>query len=309
MKPLKVMMFKIAPAFMALLMSMANPLTGPVFAQDNETSYPEQQMSDFSLSGTSAKGKQKWDITGESADIESDVIKLNRIESNLYQGTESVKLTAEKGNFDRQEGQVHLEKDVVITTSSGAKLTTDSLDWDRKNEMVSTKAPVNIERQDMTITGQGAKGYPDLNKVDLEKDVHVKIENALNETEGELKEKNKIIIECDGPLQVDYKKNTAVFNNNVKVQTPDALIESDIMEVYFHTQDTEKVKDDADSAELASSRIEKIVARGNVKITRDENMSYSEEAVYAASDRRITLSGRPKLVIYSTEGFNASFGN
>jgi LPS export ABC transporter protein LptC len=308
MKSLKVTMFKIAPAFMVFFVSMANPLTGPAFGQDNETS-PSQQMSDFSLSGTSAKGKQKWDITGKSADIGSDVIKLNQIESNLYQGGENVKLTAEKGDFDRQQGQVHLEKDVVITTSSGAKLTTDSLDWDRKNEMVSTKAPVNIERQDMTITGQGAKGYPDLNKVDLEKDVHVKIDNALTEAEGELKEKNKITIECDGPLQVDYKKNTAVFNNNVKVVTPDALIESDSMEVYFITEGGQKVKGGADNAELASSRIEKIVAAGNVKITRGDNVSYSEEAVYQAADRKITLSGRPKLVIYSTGGFDASFRN
>jgi hypothetical protein len=51
------------------------------------------------------------------------------------------------------------------------------------------------------------------------------------------------------------------------------------------------------------------VAEGNVKIVRGENVSYSEEAVYTAADRKITLLGRPKLIIYSTEGMNASFGN
>ena len=64
---------------------------------------------------------------------------------------------------------------MVITTSSGAKLTTDSLDWDRKNHLVTTKDTVNIERDNMITTAQGAKGEPDLNKVTLEKDVTVNI--------------------------------------------------------------------------------------------------------------------------------------
>ena len=58
------------------------------------------------------------------------------------------------------------------------------------------------------------------------------------------------------------------------------------------------------------SRIEKIVARGNVKITRGENISYSDEAVYTAQDKKITLSGKPRLIIYSAEELsNASIGN
>jgi lipopolysaccharide assembly outer membrane protein LptD (OstA) len=57
------------------------------------------------------------------------------------------------------------------------------------------------------------------------------------------------------------------------------------------------------------SKIEKIVARGNVKITRGENVSYSDEATYTALDKKITLSGSPKLIIYSTEEMSASFGN
>ena len=63
------------------------------------------------------------------------------------------------------------------------------------------------------------------------------------------------------------------------------------------------------SAEAAQSKIEKIIARGNVRVVRGLNTSYSEEAVYSAAEKKLTLSGRPKLVIISTEQLDAPTGN
>ncbi len=60
---------------------------------------------------------------------------------------------------------------------------------------------------------------------------------------------------------------------------------------------------------VINSSIDKIIARGNVKIVRGENISYSDEAIYSGTDKKIVLSGKPKLVIYSAEDINASFGN
>ena len=62
--------------------------------------------------------------------------------------------------------------------------------------------------------------------------------------------------------------------------------------------------------EPTANSIDRIVCRGNVKIVRGDNTSYSEEAVYTASDKKITLNGRPKLIIYSTGDFkDALIGN
>jgi len=266
-------------------------------------------MSDFSLSGFCDKGKKNWDISGKSADIGGESIKLDDIVGNLYGEKETVKLTANQGDVNRQNSQVHLQDNVVVTTSSGAKMTTDSLDWDRKGQLVSTADQVNINKEDIIIVAQGAKGYPDMNKVDLEKDVQVQINNPQEPGEAPKARREATVITCDGPLQVDYQKNVGVFNNNVKVVTVDAVIESDIMEVYFLTGDKPKpAKASADPA-YAGAQIEKIIARGSVKIDHKGNISYSDEAVYNAKDRKITLSGKPRLVIYSTEGLNASFGD
>jgi len=281
----------------------------------------DQQIMDFSLSSFGEKGKKTWDLSGKSADIFTDVIKLKDVIGNMYGKDEDIKLTADKGAFNKAQGKVHLQENVIITTSSGAKLTTDSLDWDRKNQLVATNDVVNIERGNMVTTASGAHGEPNLKKVSLEKDVTVNINPEPEQKGKEPTVKKKIVITCDGPLQIDYDKNIATFNKNVKVDNQDAVIQSDIMDVYFGGTGKDKDKDKESSTSkkeasamgamgMGGSKIDKIVARGNVKITKGENVSYSDEATYNAVDKKITLSGHPRLIMYSTEDMkNASFGN
>ena len=272
----------------------------------------DQQISDFSLAGYGEKGKKTWDLAGKSADIFTDVVKLKVVEGNLYGKEEDIKLTADRGDFNKDDGKVHLEQNVVITTSSGTKLNTDALDWDRKRQLVTTKDTVNIERDNMVIVATGAKGEPNLKKVALEKDVKLDINQTEQASNPGSAVKEKITITCDGPLEIDYEKSVATFNNHVKVERQDSTIYSDSMDVYFISPGKKKEPSEskAQGKAFMGSKIDKIVARGNVKVVRGENVSYSQEAIYTATDKKLTLTGRPKLVIYSTEGFSdASSGN
>ncbi|MDD4894502.1 MAG: LPS export ABC transporter periplasmic protein LptC [Candidatus Omnitrophica bacterium] len=309
------MILKTFLTFLAFLL-----LTSGAFAEEEKLQESDQQIQDFSLSSFGEKGKKSWDLSGKSADIFSDVVKLKSVVGNLYGKDEDIKLTADNGDFDKAQSKIHLQENVVITTSSGAKLTTKSLDWDRKNQLVTSKDIVNIEKGNMVTTASGVYGEPGLKKVSLEKDVTVNINPTPAENGKEPSVKKKIVITCDGALQIDYQKNVATFNKNVKVDTQDALIESDIMDVYFggtgKAAPEKKKEKDADSAGMGSimgaggaSKIDKIVARINVKITRGENVSYSDEATYDAVNKKIILSGKPKLILYSGEGLDASLGN
>jgi LPS export ABC transporter protein LptC len=272
-----------------------------------------QQINDFSLSGYGDKGKKSWDLSGQTADILNDVVKMSKVVGNMYGEDDNIKLTSDKGDFDKAQGKVHLEDNVVITTTSGARLTTDSLDWDRKAQLVSTKDVVNIDRDGMTVKATGAKGEPNLSTVALEKDVRLDIDQKAEGESGSGDGKNKIIITCDGPLEIDYEKNVAVFKNNVKVERPDSVIYSDKMDVFFipgkEFKSQDKKEEAKSSGMMAGSKIDRIVARGNVKVIKGENTSFSDEAIYSAADQKLILSGRPKLVIYSTEDLNASAGN
>ncbi|MFH0790028.1 MAG: LPS export ABC transporter periplasmic protein LptC [Candidatus Omnitrophota bacterium] len=291
------------------------------YAQEqNAAGSSDQQISDFSLAGYGDKGKKAWEIAGKSADIFTEVIKLKDITGNLYGETENTRLTSQKGDFNKAEGKIHLEDNVVITTTSGAKLTTDSLDWDRKNQIVSTKDIVNIVRENMWTKACGLRGEPSLKKVNLEEDVKVEIQpqNQSQDKEAALSVngKERIVITCDGPLEIDYEKNIAVFNNNVKVDRQESQIYADRMEIYFLKSDKKNNAErktelsDPGASVMGNTQIDKLVCRGNVKIIRGENTSYSEEAVYSNIDKKIILSGRPRLVLYSSGDFkDASFGN
>ncbi len=268
-----------------------------------EVKESDQQIGDFSLSGFGDKGKKDWDLSGKSADIFNEVVKLKEVVGNHYADEDSINLTADKGDFNKNSGVVHLEDNVVITTLSGAKLTTNSLDWDRKQQIVSTLDKVNLQRSDMFLSGVGAKGQTGLKQVALDKDVRLDIE-PMDKLKGK---KEKILITCDGPLEVDYEKNIAIFYNNVKVEKSDLIIYSDKMEVYFVPKQ-DGIKKDQPSAVISSS-INKIVSKGNVRIERGENTSYSQEAIYTAADKKILLTGRPQILIYQTENMNAAFGN
>lgn len=275
----------------------------PLLAQDEKEKASTQQIDDFSLSGFGDKGKKSWDLAGKSADILDEVVKLKEVKGNHYAENDNINLTADKGDFNKKSGVVHLQDNVVITTSGGAKLTTDSLDWDRKQQIVSTLDKVNLDRGDMNLTGVGAKGQTALNQVVLEKDVRLDIAPVDKQTN----KKEKIAITCEGPLDVDYEKNIAIFNNNVKVEKSDLTIYSDKMNVYFSPKDQKGSA--GKETGIISSSIDKIVAQGNVRIIRGENISYSQEAVYSALTKKITLTGRPQIVIYQTENLNATFGN
>ncbi len=259
---------------------------------------PDQTISDFSLSGFGEAGERTWEISGRSADIFRDEIKLQDFVGTLY-GREKIILTAEQGNFNKLQNKVHLEDNVVITTESGAELTTDYLDWDRNTSQVETEAPVDIKKDNIGVSGLGLKGDTELNNVDLEKDVKVEIDNKKN--------KNKIVITCVGPLSINYADNIAVFEKDVFVNDGESQMYADLMEVIFEISES----DDESGSFVGgkSGEIKKIIARGNVKIVRQDNYSLSNEAIYNADDKTLTLTGRPKLIIYSTEGIGASTGN
>jgi len=265
----------------------------PLAVKDTKES--DQQIGDFSLSGFGDKGKKSWDLAGKSADIFSEVVKLKKVVGNNYAQNDTINLTADNGDFNKKSGVVHLQDNVVITTSSGTQLTTDTLDWDRKQQIISTLDKINLTRADMNLSGQGAQGQTALKQIMVGKDVRLNIQ-ALDK---QVNKKEKILITCDGPLDVDYEKNIAIFNNNVKVEKSDLTIYSDKMQVYFTAKQQNNVL--AKGPAVLSSSVNKIIALGNVRILRGENISYSQEAIYTAIDKKITLTGKPQIIIYQTE--------
>ena len=267
----------------------------------------DQRIDDFSLSGGNRRGKKAWEVKGKSADIFTDVVKLTSVNANVYGEEEDVNLVGDKGSYDKASGKMHLEDNVVITTTGGGKMTTDYLDWDKESQRVSTEAMVNIEKQNIKATAKGLEGEPNLKRISLKDNVKVEIREqaealiaplpplapqAASAGESKIPDplfsaKEPTIITCSGPLEIDYEKEIAIFHNNVMVDQKDqGIMYADRMDAYF---------------DFKNKKILRIISKGNVKIVKDENTSYSDEALYSAQDGKLTLSGNPRLVINSKD--------
>jgi len=171
------------------------------------------------------------------------------------------------------------------------------------------------EEAEATITAEQGVYDKSKNNVRLEKNVNAVIDSSDNGTGGDYldfsaglgsadgkpvaaktdspeKKKTRTIITCDGEVQFDYEKNQAYFDKNVKVTSDEFKIDADRITVNM---------DDA------TKRVNEIIATGNVKITRGENITYSDKATYLYSEKKIVLTGQPKIVIYQDGGLEANF--
>lgn len=189
--------------------------------------------------------------------------------------------------------------------------------WDVKGEAAEAVSENEIkldnvmaraygEEASATITAD--KGIYDRakNNVRLEENVKATIENTGNfagdfidipgqagkgSPSGKAKT-TRTLITCDGEVQFDYENNKAYFDRNVKVVSDDGNIDADRITVNLDPE-TKKVKE--------------IIAEGNVKISRGENITYSDKATYIEADKKVVLVGRPKLVIYQEGAIEGNF--
>ena len=244
----------------------------------------DQSVDGFNLVQYEEGGEKKWQLNGKSAEVEGEKVKINEISALAFGEGTTLKLKANKGSFNRENGLVHLNENVIIKTTDRTTIETDSLNWDANTRNVSTDEPVNMKRAEFEVKGNGAEIDLENKKAELKNDITANI--ASPETgilgAGEGPKNRTTEITCEGPLELNYKKNRAAFLNNVEIKDKEGNIFADRVDVYFNP---------------STRRIKCVVARGNVRIVNGENITYSEKAIYLVDEGRVVLPNRPKLVI------------
>ena len=121
-------------------------------------------------------GVKIWDLTADKLNIglESRILELNNIVGHFYQQDGStIELHANFGNYNNETKNVHLEGNIVVTTSQGAKLTSDKLDWISADEMLIATDKVKIYRDDVRATGDSAESKDGFRRFKLKGHVHI----------------------------------------------------------------------------------------------------------------------------------------
>ena len=277
---------KIAVGVLILFLISCSAVLAEEQAGSLTNSQIPQQFEGFNLQGYTDTGDKAWDVKGDKADINGNVIAISNVDANRY-GDTDVNLKAQKGTIHKDSGEIFLEKDVVITSETGTQMKTDTLNWEKEKDLVSTDDPVSItdELKGMVANGKGLRAHPGLQTAQMNKDVTVEVDmEAQNPGSG------KMVITSDGPMEIDQKNSVAVFNENVvAVQSGGRTLKADKVEMYF---DPEK------------QQIREMVCIGHVQIIQGANITNSDRAVYSAATEKLTLYGRPKLILV-TEGENS----
>jgi len=250
---------------------------GYAYAQEENQA---QQFEGFNLQGYDEGGEKAWDVKGDTADIFGDTIAITNVDANRY-GEQQTNLKAKTGTMNKASGDIFLKEDVVITTERGSQLTTDTLEWEKEADIVHTDDPVVITDEAFVATGTGLRAQPGLKLAQMNKDVTVNVKTDAQNDPGKV-----VTITCDGPMEIDQKKNMAVFQDNVVAIQDDRTLKADRMEVYFDPE---------------THKIQETVCIGNVSILQGDNVTYSDRAVYMAATQKLTLSGSPKLIMITED--------
>jgi len=240
-----------------------------------------QQFQGFHLQGYTDGGDKAWDLKGDTADILTETIEISNVDANQY-GQEKVNIKARTGILNKTSGDIQLHKDVVITSETGTRLTTDFLHWQKEKDLVETQDPVTLTGDGIMASGKGLSAHPGLRLAKLNQDVTVEIKPGPDSEDVET-----VTITCDGPMEIDQKVNMAVFHDNVVAVQKDRTLKADKMDVTFNPE---------------TKQIEKVICIGNVEIIQKGNATYAQKAVYDAREQTFVLTGQPKLILVVEEG-------
>jgi len=116
-------------------------------------------------------------------------------------------------------------------------------------------------------------------------------------------------------LEADQKEGIVIFSGKVKAEYGDATLYADQLRVYFQknpeaaagaaaapAKATPKAKAPAAEAgapspleSLGSQKIDRIVARGQVRLVQEDRVASGQEAVYYQDRDEVVLTGNPQL--------------
>jgi lipopolysaccharide export system protein LptC len=127
--------------------------------------------------------KLSWDVTAPLGEVftASNVMRLTHMKSEFYEdGQRSGQVQSElalmatgpapkpiDGVTLAGENDVYLSSDVVMVSTDGTKVLTDWARYSRKNDLITSTAPVKVVRQDSITNGVGMEARPDMSDLKI----------------------------------------------------------------------------------------------------------------------------------------------
>jgi LPS export ABC transporter protein LptC len=214
------------------------------------------------------KGVIDWEIRGKSGKkyIDKPIVEMEEIDGEYKPkpGT-LIKFKGSKGvmNTEQETGTV---EDVSITHNDDYTLTTKYLNFDFQKGLTTTNAPLTIEGSRLTLMGVGLLSNTKEETIKIVKDVT-----------GFIQTKNgKYRFAADSFIYY-MKDNKYLLAGNAMMSGEDLKITSDQLSIYTDGEE-----------------IEKVDARGKVRMYSKGSIAKNEQSVYHFKDSKIASTAPPK---------------
>lgn len=287
--------FAFAVALMALSLLGVAGCGGPKMTAAKGQG-PDQEMDTFTLNSYRADDTRKWQLEGQGASVEGKVISVAKPNGIGFDQTRSARMTAGVAMINQDTRDIRLEYEATIHTSDGLWFTSPILYWIPDAHRFETDNPVRIETDRLLLRGRGSHGDTALKQAVILRDIELVFspeEGPSPLTGAPATGPRHVTITCDGPLDFDYEHDIATFHHNVRVQDPSGDLYSDLLIAYL---------------DPATRGIRYAEATGRVRIVQQQNTATSTKAVYDPRLGKVTLIGRPSLLVYPSGHVEPSLG-
>lgn len=142
---------------------------------------PDQEASDFNMSETD-RGRVEWKLYAQHASVYNarNVVVARGVRVDFFdeKGARSSTLTSREGELNQVRHDMSVRGDVVVQTTDGVRLTTQSLRFMNDSQKIVSDEFVRIDRHGDVLTGYGFESDPNLQHYEFKREVRATVHTA-----------------------------------------------------------------------------------------------------------------------------------
>ena len=149
----------------AFVVGLASFLVLKARAIRPELSEPVSSTADYRIKEVhiqeEAGGNLRWTLDADRAEVfeREGKTSMRKVTITVLEPERTWTVTAEEGELFDATKDVELRKNVVLSSSDGLRLETDTLRWDAKGRRVWTEDPVTLARNNAVLRGTGLEAW------------------------------------------------------------------------------------------------------------------------------------------------------
>ncbi len=139
---------------------------------------PEIELQGNELTHYSEEGKPVWVLRARSVEYfeEAQQTRARGVEVRFWDrdGADALIVQADQLTFYHRSGDLTFSGNLRARDPAGLHFSTDAAYWEEKARVLRSDSPVHVEREDLTLTGQGFEYRPDEGTLTIQ-DAHLKL--------------------------------------------------------------------------------------------------------------------------------------